>query len=269
MATKPRNPIPTYRRHQRTGRAIITVRRAIGSRRDILLPGEFNSAESRQEYERILAILRTNGGNLPPENGHKTDLSIAELILRFMQEHVATYYVDPVTKEPSSEQEVFKLALRPLTRLFGKLPAVELGKVVQFIPWFFPETGNGAHEGQSKVPFQDAQLVTIRSMDGIGLTRPFFSWSANMDFHPYAKTYPELDGADYEAFRADILASGGPREPVKYRVLKDGTKQGLDGRNRIKACNDLKIPCPEEYVQVEDEIVALRCMARCHVTVVA
>jgi hypothetical protein len=41
-----------------------------------------------------------------------------------MQQHVTNYYVDPATKEPSSEQEIFKLALRPLTRLFGELPSL-------------------------------------------------------------------------------------------------------------------------------------------------
>lgn len=79
-----RKAIPTYRYHQKTGRAVIAVYHADGSRHDILLPGAYDSAESLQEYERILAILRTNDGGMSPENEKsKVDLSIAELILRF------------------------------------------------------------------------------------------------------------------------------------------------------------------------------------------
>lgn len=126
MITKPRNPIPTYRFHQRTGRAIVTVRNVDGSRRDILLPGCFNSDESRHEYERILAVLRTNNGCLV-SNDALQDLTLNELALRFMTEHVTVYYVDPATKKATSEQDCFRAALRPVLRHFGDLPAVEFG----------------------------------------------------------------------------------------------------------------------------------------------
>jgi hypothetical protein len=76
--------------------------------------------------------------------------------------------------------------------------------------------------------------------------------SQAIPFHPYAETYPLLDGAEYEAFKADIAR--GVREPVKYRVA-GGKKQGLDGRNRLRACAELGIPCPEEEVRVADEDV--------------
>jgi hypothetical protein len=69
-------------------------------------------------------------------------------------------------------------------------------------------------------------------------------------FHPYAETYPLLEGEEYETFKADI-ASRGVREALKYRVV-NGKKQGLDGRNRLRACTDLSIPCPEEKVSVAD-----------------
>jgi integrase len=187
MTTKPRNLIPTYRRHRRTGRAIITVRNAVGSRRDILLPGEFNSTESRQQYERILTILRTNGGNMPAENGQKTDLTIAELILRFMQQHVTTYYVDPATKEPSSEQEIFKLALRPLTRLFGELPAIEFGPLSLRSVRDAMITGNWLTEEEkdkyekSKRPIGLARTTINKH---VGRIRLMFRWGVEMQLVP-------------------------------------------------------------------------------------
>jgi hypothetical protein len=44
------------------------------------------------------------------------------------------------------------------------------------------------------------------------------------------------------------------REALKYRVV-NGKKEGLDGRNRLRACADLGINCPEERVSVEDSDV--------------
>lgn len=76
-----------------------------------------------------------------------------------------------------------------------------------------------------------------------------------MEFHPYAESFPLLDGKKYERFRADIASTGGPRQPIKYRLVNGGTKQGLDGRNRIRACDDLELPCPEEKVTVPDDEV--------------
>jgi hypothetical protein len=58
-----------------------------------------------------------------------------------------------------------------------------------------------------------------------------------MEWHPYAESYPLLEGEEYEAFKLDIAVNG-QQEPVKYRVV-EGKKQGLDGRNREGACQDL------------------------------
>lgn len=74
-----------------------------------------------------------------------------------------------------------------------------------------------------------------------------------MEFHPYAETFDLLEGTAYEEFRADIAANG-CREPVKYRLVA-GKRQGLDGRNRLRACKDLELPCPEIAVEVDDESV--------------
>ena len=127
MARK-RNPIPTYR--EKNGRGIVTVRNPDGSRRDILLPGKYDSDESKQAYGRVLSQLRANGGNAPPRAGDRLgDLSIDEIAVRFLEEHVLGYYVHPVTKQPTSEQRSIKTAIRPLTRLYGSLPAAEFGPV--------------------------------------------------------------------------------------------------------------------------------------------
>src|SRR4051794_8618325 len=78
---RPRKLIPTCRRH-RNGQAVISVYRDCGSRTEIMLPGQYDSKQSRQEYERIVKKLSSHGGKLPANHEH--DLTIAELVERFM-----------------------------------------------------------------------------------------------------------------------------------------------------------------------------------------
>lgn len=54
--------------------------------------------------------------------------------------------------------------------------------------------------------------------------------------HPLADSFPMIEGPEYEAFKADVEKNG-QREPIL--VSPDGTL--LDGRNRIKACEELGI----------------------------
>jgi integrase len=84
------------------------------------MPGPYNSPESLAENARILALLATNNGRLPPALGElkASGVSINELVLRFMDEHVATTYVDADGK-PTSEQAAFKQSVLPLVRLYG------------------------------------------------------------------------------------------------------------------------------------------------------
>jgi hypothetical protein len=72
--------------------------------------------------------------------------------------------------------------------------------------------------------------------------------------HSSADNYPLLEGEAYEAFKRDIAARG-VHEAVKYRMV-NGDREHLDGRNRARVCEDLKIECPEECVEVADDQVA-------------
>jgi integrase len=114
---RPRLIHPTYRKHSQTGRAAVSIYLADGTRTEIVLPGKYGSDESKQEYERLLCQLRANGGKLPAEAARK-DFTVAELVLKYM-EHASTYYVDPVSKEPTTEQSAIREAVRPLVRMYG------------------------------------------------------------------------------------------------------------------------------------------------------
>lgn len=121
---RPFNSTPSYLLHSRSGKARVVVYDHTGARKEILLPGLFESAESRQEYDRLCATLRTHGGRLPAPAVAPSDLTVAELVLRYM-EHASTYYVNPDTNKPTSEMQCLRDAFRPLVRLFGHLSVGE------------------------------------------------------------------------------------------------------------------------------------------------
>jgi integrase len=124
LMPRPRKLIPTYRKHS-SGRAAVSIYRANGIRTEVLLPGDFGSEQSKQEYERLLCQLRANGGHMSVHVAKK-DITIAELVLKFM-EYANTYYVDPITKVATNEVIACRAALRPLCRLYADTPAVEFG----------------------------------------------------------------------------------------------------------------------------------------------
>lgn len=67
--------------------------------------------------------------------------------------------------------------------------------------------------------------------------------------HPAAALFPLMDGEQYETLKADIAANG-LREPVV--LYTDGTV--LDGRNRLRACDELGIAAECRYWRGDDPV---------------
>jgi lambda repressor-like predicted transcriptional regulator len=72
-------------------------------------------------------------------------------------------------------------------------------------------------------------------------------------WHTYAETFPVLEGEEYDAFKEDIRKRG-QQEDIRYRMVND-RRQGLDGRNRERACLELGIVPLYCHVDVPDEKV--------------
>src|SRR5437660_995954 len=117
--SKPRS-VPAYRRHSNKDQAVVDVYRHDGKRTRIYLPGPYASDESKSAYADLLARLAVHGGRLPPVPGKAMpgDLTINEVVLRFLREKVVVDYVD-ATGSPTTEQLCYRSALKPLSRLFG------------------------------------------------------------------------------------------------------------------------------------------------------
>lgn len=71
-----------------------------------------------------------------------------------------------------------------------------------------------------------------------------------MIWHEAAECFDPLSDEEYFRLKASIKENGQIYK-VKYREV-NGKKQGLDGRHRWRACQELGIPCAMEKVEVED-----------------
>lgn len=94
--------------------------------------------------------------------------------------------------------------------------------------------------------------------------------SAEMSWHPFAEKFPLLEGEEYEALKASVRKTGGiDEQPILFRIV-DGKEQGLDGRNRFRACLDLGIEPAMQRVDIPDaevkDFILRRNVHRRHLT---
>lgn len=91
-----------------------------------------------------------------------------------------------------------------------------------------------------------------------------------MKWHPFSERFPLLEGEEWETFKASILRTKGNTVPIICRRLDDGTLQGIDGRNRDRACEELGLQCSmEEKILEDDEVkdfILVRNIHRRHMT---
>jgi hypothetical protein len=109
---------PSYCLHKASGQAVVRI-----DGRDHYL-GKYATAESRAEYDRLIAEWLGNGRSLPVATG-TGGLTVAELILAYWR-WAEGYYRDG-HGEPGPELENIRTALKPLRRLYGHTPAAAFG----------------------------------------------------------------------------------------------------------------------------------------------
>ena len=178
-----RNPVPAYQRHS-SGCARVRTYDANGKRIEIILPGAYNSDESKEEYGRVLAQLRAGNGNLPAAKP-SSDLTVLELFTRFMRDHVEPYYRRE-DGTPTGEQRNFIMSLRPLVRLFGRKLACE------FSPLDLRTVREALITGSWMTDAEKQKRRRTRGGDGttcrketnkrIGRIKHMFKWAGEMMF---------------------------------------------------------------------------------------
>jgi hypothetical protein len=105
MPRRPGQSIPSYRQHNPTGKAVVTI-----AGRDCHL-GSYGSAASKSEYDRLITEWLAAGR--PTHLAPVHDLTIAELCLQFWQ-YAKQHYRK--RDHGTSEIDNVRYAIRPLRR---------------------------------------------------------------------------------------------------------------------------------------------------------
>lgn len=112
------SPIPKYRCHRASGQAVVTL-----SGKDFYL-GPHGTRASRLEFDRLIGEWMAAGRQLPPSYLEAGELTVAELMVRYLR-FVRGYYL--VDGKPGREQQHIKTALQPVRHVYGKVPVAEFG----------------------------------------------------------------------------------------------------------------------------------------------
>jgi integrase len=115
---RPKATVPGYCHHRQSGRAYVTL----GGRQK-LLPGAFESTESRAAYDRLVAEYLNAGRTLPTPTPDGP--TVATVALGFWK-HAAAFYVD-AAGAPTGEATNYRPAIAALRRLYGATPAKRFG----------------------------------------------------------------------------------------------------------------------------------------------
>ncbi|HEV3436827.1 MAG TPA: hypothetical protein VG122_05685, partial [Gemmata sp.] len=118
-----RKPTPSYLFHKATGRAHAVWTDATGAHLQKLLPGKYDSTESRTAFAQLQ--LEIEASPLQSPDIHSERVSVNELMLAYI-EHAEQHYRGPEGK-PTGETQHVKVVCRYVRELYGHTLAVEFG----------------------------------------------------------------------------------------------------------------------------------------------
>jgi len=114
--------IPSYLPHKQSGRARAVWTDPLGVRRDHLLPGAFNSKESRAAYRRLLLELESSHHHVEAASNA---ISIAELLLAYVG--FASGHYRHADGRSTSELYEVKIVVRAVHEMYGDRLVTEFG----------------------------------------------------------------------------------------------------------------------------------------------
>ena len=188
-----RSAVPTYRKHEQSGQAVVTFRLPNGRRKDYLL-GRHGSKESKTEYARLLAEFQAGHGAMPGTSGVLGDLTVNELLVQYLR-HCDQFYRN-ADGTPTGHADGVRFALRVLMSMYGHTMARDFGPLaLKAVRTALVERGNCR------------KTVNVR----VGLIRQFFKWCVAEELLP---------SSVYEGLRAVAGLQPGrtaalDRKPVK------------------------------------------------------
>ncbi|MEW4527906.1 site-specific integrase [Maioricimonas sp. JC845] len=153
--------LPAYRLHKASGRAVVTL-----SGHDVYL-GLYDTPESREKYDQVIAQYVTNGRRWPVDVPADHRFTIGELVLRYLQEHVEREYLKH--GKPTSQQGNIRSALRSLLQDYARTSADA----------FRPQDLKRVRDR-----FVDRGLARSTVNRFVGLVRQFFRWAVEEEYVP-------------------------------------------------------------------------------------
>jgi len=118
-----RNILPSYLRHLQSGRARAVWTDSTGTRRFKLLPGAFNSKESRAAFAKLL--LELDACPHRPPAADQDGIAVAEVLLAYL-DHAEQHY-RTVDGKPTSEIYEVRVVIRAVRELYADTPVAEFG----------------------------------------------------------------------------------------------------------------------------------------------
>lgn len=199
--------VPKYRRHKPSGRAVVTLHA-----KDFYL-GDYGSAESKVEYERLIAEYLVNKRQPPVPSASSTavpvtgwNLTIQEIFLRYWKQHVVVYYVKH--GEPTSEQNAIRLAIKPLIEMQAIKPASEFGP---------------ADLKTCRQRLIDRSLCRKRINQDVGRIKRMFKWACENELVP-ATVYHGLTCVSGLRFGRSEAHETEPVKPVPDELVDEVLK---------------------------------------------
>lgn len=116
MRSRKSHSLPPFKLHKGSAQGYVNL----DDKRRYL--GRFDLPETRQRYDRLIAEWLSNGRRLAVD---PDEITVSELTIRFWR-HAEQHYRHPDGR-PTNELASFRIALRPLKRLYGDLPASQFG----------------------------------------------------------------------------------------------------------------------------------------------
>lgn len=120
---RPRKVTPSYLLHKATGRGRAVWTDAAGIPHQRLLPGAYNSKESREAFDRLK--FEVSASPLQSPEAKRSGITVNELLLAY-QVHAEQHYRGPDGRQ-TDEVRQLKTVIRPVRELYGPTLAATFG----------------------------------------------------------------------------------------------------------------------------------------------
>jgi hypothetical protein len=143
-----RKSIPSYLLHQQSGRARAVWTDPAGIRQYRMLPGPFDSPESRAAFATLLLELEASPNHGRPAS-HRGGITVNEVLLAYVK-HAERHYRGPYGN-PTGETQHVRVVCRAVRELYGMAPAADFGPLaLKAVRQRFVEAGGVGGRSTSK-----------------------------------------------------------------------------------------------------------------------